>query len=299
MKYQKTILVIITFFAAGLIVAGCQRLQNNLPTEVETPPLPASPEETTEQPAQENENQPIIEADDQEISGTTVIIKKAVMDQPGWVVIHADKDGEIGEPIGNAKLQQGENTHISVNIDLSKATQKLYAMLHVDEGERGVYEFPGDDKPLTFNGEIVVDDFQVTLPSENSPSPTLAPEDEMSEVDSAKEGDISASPSEQDKENEPAEKQQTKTFSVTAKQWEFIPSTITVQKGDRVKLEITSVDVEHGIAIPEFGVSTELYPGKTATVEFTADKAGTFSFFCNVYCGSGHRDMKGTLRVTE
>ena len=46
-----------------------------------------------------------------------------------------------------------------------------------------------------------------------------------------------------------------------------------------------------------FNVSEMLEPGKTVSVEFVADKQGTFSFFCNVFCGSGHGNMKGTLIV--
>jgi cytochrome c oxidase subunit 2 len=34
------------------------------------------------------------------------------------------------------------------------------------------------------------------------------------------------------------------------------------------------------------------------TVEFVADKAGTFTFSCSVYCGKGHRGMKGELVVS-
>lgn len=88
-----------------------------------------------------------------------------------------------------------------------------------------------------------------------------------------------------------------KTFSITAKNWEFTPNTITVKKGDTVKLSIASVDVTHGFKLPEFNVSADLVPGKTTNLEFVASKAGTFTYFCNVFCGEGHRDMKGTLIV--
>lgn len=87
-------------------------------------------------------------------------------------------------------------------------------------------------------------------------------------------------------------------IEVTAKQWEFIPNPIRVNLGDRVRLKITSVDVSHGFALPDFGVSQRLSPGRTETVEFTADKAGSFTFFCNVVCGSGHSRMRGTLVVS-
>jgi len=94
-----------------------------------------------------------------------------------------------------------------------------------------------------------------------------------------------------------APKTETKEFSMTAKQWEFIPNTITVNKGDTVKLSIRSIDVSHGIALPEFGVSEFLRPGITTDLEFVADKTGTYSFYCSVQCGAGHGSMRGTLIV--
>ena len=88
-----------------------------------------------------------------------------------------------------------------------------------------------------------------------------------------------------------------KEFTMTAKQFEFNPAAITVNKGDRVKITITSLDVSHGFRINEFNVNAKIEPGKPATVEFIADKSGTFTFFCSVVCGSGHGSMKGILTV--
>ncbi|MEK7158711.1 MAG: cupredoxin domain-containing protein [Patescibacteria group bacterium] len=90
---------------------------------------------------------------------------------------------------------------------------------------------------------------------------------------------------------------ETKTIAMTAKQFEFSPSAITVKKGTPVKLLITSQDVTHGFSLPEFNVSASLAPGKTTTVEFTPDKIGTFPFSCNIICGSGHTTMTGKLIV--
>jgi cytochrome c oxidase subunit II len=89
-----------------------------------------------------------------------------------------------------------------------------------------------------------------------------------------------------------------KEISVTAKRFEFVPSTINVNEGDNVKLSITSEDSTHGFALLPFGVRETLSPGKTVTVEFTADKVGEHTFFCTVPCGSGHGGMKGTLVVS-
>ena len=42
-----------------------------------------------------------------------------------------------------------------------------------------------------------------------------------------------------------------KEFKITAKQFAFEPEIIEVNKGDRVRLIVTSTDVPHGIGIPE------------------------------------------------
>ncbi|HIH16302.1 MAG TPA: hypothetical protein HA252_02775 [Candidatus Diapherotrites archaeon] len=84
---------------------------------------------------------------------------------------------------------------------------------------------------------------------------------------------------------------------VRAFNWGFEPSTIEVNQGEWVRLVVSTQDGVHGLAIPAFGVSQKLEPGKTTVAEFKADKAGHFPFYCNVSCGSGHSDMRGTLVV--
>lgn len=92
-------------------------------------------------------------------------------------------------------------------------------------------------------------------------------------------------------------KSEVKTFSITAKQFEFSPSSITVNEGDTVRISITTKDATHGFVIPDFGINKVVNPGATVTVEFVADKKGTFSFRCSVYCGDGHGGMTGSLTV--
>ena len=88
-----------------------------------------------------------------------------------------------------------------------------------------------------------------------------------------------------------------KEFRMMAKQFVFEPATIEVSKGDRVRLIVASADVPHGISIPEYGINERLDVGKPVTIEFTADKEGTFTAFCSVFCGSGHSNMKGKIIV--
>jgi cytochrome c oxidase subunit 2 len=88
-----------------------------------------------------------------------------------------------------------------------------------------------------------------------------------------------------------------KEFDIVAKQWEFSPGTIEVNFGDRVILNIESIDVSHGILIPAFEINKRIEPGEEVKIEFLADKKGTFSFSCNVFCGQDHYGMVGKIVV--
>lgn len=90
---------------------------------------------------------------------------------------------------------------------------------------------------------------------------------------------------------------ETKEIAVIAKQWEFIPDPIKVNKGDIVILKITTPDVAHGFRLSEYGINERISPGEEVIVQFVADKEGEFEFFCNVPCGRGHGGMRGTLVV--
>ncbi len=90
-----------------------------------------------------------------------------------------------------------------------------------------------------------------------------------------------------------------KEFTVTGQNFSFSPSTLSVKKGDHVKITFTSGGGLHDFVIDEFNAKTSrIGTGASAVVEFTADKAGSFEYYCSV---GSHRamGMKGTLTVTE
>jgi len=86
-------------------------------------------------------------------------------------------------------------------------------------------------------------------------------------------------------------------IEIIARNWEFVPSTISINYGETVELHIKSVDVTHGFMVPELGINEQLRPNEDVHVTITADKRGEFPFFCNVPCGRGHRDMTGVILV--
>ncbi len=85
--------------------------------------------------------------------------------------------------------------------------------------------------------------------------------------------------------------------SVTGSSFKFEPSSIAVNKGDRVKIRFVSADVGHNFVIDGYGQTKVISSGAAAeTIEFTADKTGTFEYYCSV---GSHKalGMKGTLTV--
>ena len=84
---------------------------------------------------------------------------------------------------------------------------------------------------------------------------------------------------------------------MTAKKYEFDPSTVRVKSGDHVKLGITALDKEHGFKIEPLHINQKLPKGEPVTIEFTAPQPGTYPFECSHFCGFGHGKMKGELIV--
>ncbi|MCH7761311.1 cupredoxin domain-containing protein [candidate division TA06 bacterium] len=91
----------------------------------------------------------------------------------------------------------------------------------------------------------------------------------------------------------------TRIIRIEAERFDFRPSQIRVRQGERVRLIFRSRDTTHGVAIAAYQIRKDIPPrGKGETiVEFTADKAGSFTYRCSHLCGAGHAMMRGTLVV--
>lgn len=90
----------------------------------------------------------------------------------------------------------------------------------------------------------------------------------------------------------------TKEFTVTGSAFKFDPTTLIVNKGDRVKITFVNSGGSHDWVLDGYtNVKTKVtQAGQQETIEFTADKAGSFEYYCSV---GNHRQMgmKGTLVV--
>ena len=80
-----------------------------------------------------------------------------------------------------------------------------------------------------------------------------------------------------------------KEFTIRGGMFWFDPKNITVQKGDTVKIIFTNTEGTHDLVIDEFNVATKkTNAGESDTVQFVADKMGTFEYYCSV---GNHRQM--------
>jgi cytochrome c oxidase subunit II len=90
-----------------------------------------------------------------------------------------------------------------------------------------------------------------------------------------------------------------RVIKIVAKKFDYTPKEIRLKMGEPVVLELTTLDVVMGFSAPDFAARENILPGTVTTVRLLPDKSGTFTFFCDVFCGSGHEDMSGTIIVEK
>ena len=95
----------------------------------------------------------------------------------------------------------------------------------------------------------------------------------------------------------PEAKRPVREFNLFVKEWSWEPGTLRVKQGSHVVLHIESLDGARSFALKPYGLKVPLPEGERVTVEFDADKAGTFEFKCGRPCGNGCAKLRGTLTV--
>lgn len=91
----------------------------------------------------------------------------------------------------------------------------------------------------------------------------------------------------------------TRVVNIKAFRYGFDPDPIVVRVNEKVRLELRSTDVDHGILIKDFDINLAIPADETVSVEFIPQKTGTFRILCSVSCGPGHKGMYGSLVVIK
>lgn len=92
---------------------------------------------------------------------------------------------------------------------------------------------------------------------------------------------------------------QEQVIRVSAKKFAFSPDTITLKLGVPVILEFTTQDVLMGFNVPDLALRADIIPGQITRLRIVPGKVGQFTFFCDIFCGTGHEEMTGMIRVVE
>ena len=102
-----------------------------------------------------------------------------------------------------------------------------------------------------------------------------------------------------------------KDITIKVVSWSFTPNKIEVNKGDLVRLHFITANDNvalyngHGFGIDSYNINTFLIKGTNQTLQFMADKPGTFTFRCTSFCAfpdadpMNHFNMIGTLIVHD
>jgi plastocyanin len=106
---------------------------------------------------------PAVSVTNQTLRNSTVTVARVAAAEPSWIVIHSDATGKPGTDIGHTPITAGVNTTVTVKIDITKASPRLYAILHSDKGRVARYEFPGADIPAIVNGQMITPGFNLVV----------------------------------------------------------------------------------------------------------------------------------------
>jgi len=70
-----------------------------------------------------------------------------------------------------------------------------------------------------------------------------------------------------------------------------------VPVGKPVKLLMSSQDVIHSFFVPDFRVKMDVLPNRYTITWFEAINVGDYDIYCTEYCGKGHSEMLGKVKV--
>ena len=88
-----------------------------------------------------------------------------------------------------------------------------------------------------------------------------------------------------------------RVIPLVARRYRYEPAEIALQVGERVLVQIRSLDFAHGMNIPGLGRRLDLLPGLVTPLELQPTQPGVIEFVCDNFCGEGHEEMHGRFVV--
>jgi predicted lipoprotein with Yx(FWY)xxD motif len=136
------------------------------------------------------EGTPSVIIADQAIRGGSVKADSVSIQSPSFLTIRNQNiNGSYGTVIGWTAVTPGVSENVLVNIDVSRATKTLYAVIHSDTDPVGSFNYPGPDQAVKAQDQVVAQPFNVmdgllgtniTIQSTGGDSPYLVDSQGMS-----------------------------------------------------------------------------------------------------------------------
>lgn len=86
---------------------------------------------------------------------------------------------------------------------------------------------------------------------------------------------------------------------VVARMWAYQMPPVELPVGSEVDIYLSSGDVLHGFHIDRTNVNLMAIPGTVAYARVRFREAGDYPIICHEYCGIGHQQMVGVIRVVQ
>ncbi len=86
-------------------------------------------------------------------------------------------------------------------------------------------------------------------------------------------------------------------ITIKVKNWEFVPSSITVKEGDVIDLTLEGTTHWYSFEIPSLNIDQTVKPGQTEKIQFEVKRSGSYSFVCTKHCSNLQQQMSGVLFV--
>jgi cytochrome c oxidase subunit 2 len=83
---------------------------------------------------------------------------------------------------------------------------------------------------------------------------------------------------------------------LVARLWQWYPI-LELQAGKSYRIHLMSMDWLHGFSLQPENINIEVHPGYDHVLTVTPTSKGTYSIFCNEYCGINHHTMASKLYV--
>ena len=74
---------------------------------------------------------------------------------------------------------------------------------------------------------------------------------------------------------------------------------LELEVGKKYNLHTSSIDVNHGFSIQPINMNFQVVPGYDYVITLTPPEAGDYVIVCNEFCGIGHHEMSGKLKVVQ